>query len=363
MQMLWVDPAHRARRAAAARRVIRPQLDDPRADAEPGKILHEMRGGEMAALGEVPFGHYYGSVDATPLFVMLAGAYAQRTGDYALDPRAVARHRARAGLDRRRRRPRRRRLHRVCARRRDGPRQPGLEGFARRRLPRRRPPGRRARSRWSRCRATSMPPSAWPPLCARELGMPERAAELEAQAERAAPPLRRGVLVRGDRHLCAGARRRKAPCKVRTSNAGHALATGIALPRPRAPRRRAADAALVLFRLGHPHRRQGEARYNPMSYHNGSIWPHDNALIAQGWRGTAASAASVCVRGAGAGDAATWTTAACPELFCGFRRRPGRGPTLYPAACSPQAWAAGAPFLHAAGDAGLEFDQAARESS
>ena len=74
---------------------------DARRDASPGKMLHEMRGGEMAALGEIPFGLYYGSIDATPLFVMLAGLYAQRTGDYVADPRAVAGHRARADVDRR----------------------------------------------------------------------------------------------------------------------------------------------------------------------------------------------------------------------------------------------------------------------
>ena len=72
----------------------------PARDAQPGKILHEARDGEMAALGEVPFGRYYGSVDATPLFVMLAGRYYDRTGRPRDDPRAVAAHRGRADLDR-----------------------------------------------------------------------------------------------------------------------------------------------------------------------------------------------------------------------------------------------------------------------
>ena len=82
MQMLWIDPAMAA---GVLRHLARLQADkfDPKADAAPGKILHEMRGGEMASMEEVPFGQYYGSVDSTPLFVMLVGQYAERTGDMA----------------------------------------------------------------------------------------------------------------------------------------------------------------------------------------------------------------------------------------------------------------------------------------
>jgi glycogen debranching enzyme len=80
MQMLWVDPriARGVLRRLAA---FQAQTADPYSDAESGKILHEMRCGEMATLGEVPFGLYYGSVDSTPLFVLLAGLYFERTGD------------------------------------------------------------------------------------------------------------------------------------------------------------------------------------------------------------------------------------------------------------------------------------------
>src|ERR1700704_3601716 len=80
LQMLWIDP--RVARGVLKRLAFyQAKTFGPRADAEPGKILHEMRGGEMAALGEVPFAQYYGSVDATPLFVLLAGLYVERTGD------------------------------------------------------------------------------------------------------------------------------------------------------------------------------------------------------------------------------------------------------------------------------------------
>ena len=81
MQMLWIDPRVARGVLQAARALSGRATVDPLNDAEPGKILHEMRGGEMAALREVPFAQYYGSVDATPLFVLLAGLYSERTGD------------------------------------------------------------------------------------------------------------------------------------------------------------------------------------------------------------------------------------------------------------------------------------------
>ena len=129
LQMLWWSPD-------VARGVLRrlasyqAKTTDPLADAEPGKILHEMRGGEMAALREVPFGLYYGSVDSTPLFVLLAGLYAERTGDIETIAELWPAHRSGAWLDRRTRRSGRRRLRRIYARDRARPRQSGLEGFA-----------------------------------------------------------------------------------------------------------------------------------------------------------------------------------------------------------------------------------------
>jgi glycogen debranching enzyme len=99
----------------------------------------------------------------------------------------------------------------------------------------------------------------------------------------------------------------------------------------------------------------GEPRYNPMSYHNGSVWPHDNALIALGFARYGQKRALERVF-KGMFEAATYMDLRrLPELFCGFRRTRGQGPTLYPVACSPQAWAAATPFALLQASLGLEF--------
>jgi glycogen debranching enzyme len=101
---------------------------------------------------------------------------------------------------------------------------------------------------------------------------------------------------------------------------------------------------------------KGEARYNPMSYHNGSIWPHDNSLIALGFARYGLTQ-SVEQLFKGLFKAATYMDSRrLPELYCGFQRQRGRGPTLYPVACSPQAWASATPFTLLEASLGLEFD-------
>jgi glycogen debranching enzyme len=138
---------------------------------------------------------------------------------------------------------------------------------------------------------------------------------------------------------------RKQPCRVRSSNAGHCLFTGIAAPEHA---RQIADALLENdFFTGWGIRTISakEKRYNPMSYHNGSVWPHDNAIIAAGMAryGYKKAAAKVPE---GLLDASIFVDLhRIPELFCGFARRPGEAPTLYPVACSPQSWASASVFL------------------
>ena len=231
MQMLWCEPERRARRAAPSRRVpgqgrrIRAPMPSR------AKSCTRCAAARWRRCGEVPFGLYYGSVDSTPLFVLLAGLYAERTGDYRHHRRAVAGHRSGARLDRRPGRSGRRRLRRIRTRDRARPRQSGLEGFARRDFPCRRPAGRRRRSRWPKCRAMSTPPSAWPRVWRGASGTRRARAQARRRSRRACASASRplsGARSIGTYALALDGD--KKPCRVRTSNAGQVLFTGIAAP-------------------------------------------------------------------------------------------------------------------------------------
>jgi len=154
---------------------------------------------------------------------------------------------------------------------------------------------------------------------------------------------------------------KKRPCRVSTSNAGHALFTGIALPER-------ADA--VVATLMSPACFSGwgirtlaatEARYNPMSYHNGSVWPHDNALIAGGFARYGYRREALRLLEGMTAAAAHADLRRLPELFCGFPRKRSQRPTSYPVACSPQAWAAVAPLSLLRSCLGISFDPQAKQ--
>src|SRR6185503_2175683 len=149
------------------------------------------------------------------------------------------------------------------------------------------------------------------------------------------------------------------PCRVRSSNAGQLLFTGMVRPE------RAARVAQGLFGAdffsgwGIRTLSERERRFNPTSYHNGSVWPHDNALIALGLARYGHSAEAVSLSTALFDAAAHMHLRRLPELFCGFDRKRGKAPTLYPVACAPQAWAACTPFALVQACLGLEVDAAA----
>ncbi len=359
LEALWFEPSL-ARGVLAYLAATQADEAAPERDAQPGKILHEARGGEMAALGEVPFGRYYGSVDATPLYVMLAAAYLRRTGDLdfirALAPNV---ERALAWIER------------------DG--DSDGDGFV----------------EYARQTSTGLVQQGWKDshdsifhadgalaegpiaLCevqgyvyaafraaaeiATALGRPTHAETYvrKAQVLRARfaekfwdPELGTYVLALDGQ---------KRPCRVRSSNAGHALWTGIAEP---VHARQVADTLMrdeSFSGWGIRTIASSGARYNPMSYHNGSIWPHDNALIAAGFARYGFGDLGLRLFESMLAASATVDLHRLPELFWGFARRPGEGPTLYPVACAPQAWASATVFLLLGAALGISIDGARGE--
>ncbi len=354
LQMLWIDP----RVACGVLRRLafyQAKASDPLADAEPGKILHEMRGGEMACLREVPFAQYYGSVDATPLFVLLAGLYFERTGDEETLAELWPAVEAALGWI-------------------DGPGDPDRDGFVEYRRASEEglanqgwkdsydaifhADGRLAEGHIALAEVQGYVFAAkqLAARCALRLGLIERAGQLATEAQTLAARFEQAFWCEELGTYALALDGAKQPCRVRSSNAGQVLFSGMV--REDRARRVAADLMRPHLFTGWGIRTvaQGEARYNPMSYHNGSIWPHDNALIALGLSryGLKHSLGHLFKA---LFDAATYMDLRrLPELFCGFRRERGRGPTLYPVACAPQAWASATPFTLLEAALGLEFD-------
>lgn len=331
--------------------------DDPWRDAEPGKVLHEMRFGELAGTRKVPHTPYYGSVDSTPLFVMLFARTVAWTGDRALYAELLPHvRRALEWID----------THGDL----DG------DGYLEYRT---RSEGGIVNQGWKdsgdsllRPDGSSVEPpvalvevqayahaaKAWLAPVAERMGDAELGTRLRAEAAALAERFDRDYWLEAEGCYAQALDARKRPVPDVTSNAGHALACGIVPPE------RAARLAARLLRpdmasgWGLRTRASSDANYNPMSYHNGSVWPHDNSLVAYGLALAGERQAANAVAGQLLAAAGHFRLSRLPELYCGFgpdETTLGR-PADYPVSCSPQAWAAGTPYLLLQSILGLEAD-------
>lgn len=349
---LWVNPDI-ARGVLGHLAATQATAFDEAHDAQPGKILHESREGEMARLGEVPFGRYYGSVDATPLFVALAGYYFEHTGDRELIAQLWPNiERALTWMDEHGD-PDRDGFIEYWRTSEDGLTQQGWKDsddsiFH--------ADGSGAEPPIALCEVQAYAYEARrrAAVMAEALGYGDRATALRQAAHALARRFQESFWLDDLQTYALALDGRKRPCRVRTSNAGHALMAGI-VPEDVAPRLVETLFAQDSFcGWGIRTLSSREARYNPMSYHNGSVWPHDNAIIGAGL-GRYGFKREVHRLMQVFFDASLHDALQrLPELFCGFDRRPGQGPTRYPVACSPQAWATVVPFQLLQAALGLE---------
>jgi glycogen debranching enzyme len=356
LQCLWLHPAFAAGTLRCLAAWQATSIDEA-ADAEPGKILHEARAGEMAAIGEVPYRRYYGSIDATPLFVVLAAAYYARTGDIDLvrelwpNIEAALAWMAEYGDA-------------------DG------DGFL----------------EYKRKSADGLVNQGWrdsgdavfhadgnlaePPIALAEvqayayaayigaadlahvLGHAQRSTELYAVAGRLQRRFEDAFWLEEYGTYALALDGAKRPCRVRASTAGQVLFGGVASVERAARVCESLMSPNLYSRWGIRTIAEDEIRYNPMSYHNGSVWPHDNSIIAMGFAryGLKKPIAELLT---GLADAARFMEMKrLPEFFCGFARRPGFGPISHPIACAPQAWASASIIAMLGALLGLSFEPA-----
>ncbi len=354
LECLWINPSI-AKGTLSFLASTQAKKFDISQDAQPGKIIHEIRKGELAEAKELPYALYYGSIDATPLFIILAGLYYDRTGDLEFIEHiwtnilmAMEWIENYGDLDK------------------DG----FIEYVACEKGLKNKGWKDSGDSVFHANGELAEPPIALVEVqgyvykakiegakLADVLGKKELALKWRKSAEGLKNKINKTFWCDEISFYGMALDKNKNLCKVRTSNAGHLLFTQVV------PFDKAKKIVSVLFEK---HFFSGwgirtvsslEKRYNPLSYHNGSVWPHDNAIIAYGLAQYGFKNEAMRILKALFEASTFFKLHRLPELFCGFSRRPNEGPTHYPVACHPQAWAAGAVFLLLQACLGLSFNR------
>jgi glycogen debranching enzyme len=326
---------------------LQARADDPWRDAEPGKIMHELRVGELAGLGTVPHTPYYGTVDATPLFLMCAADYYAWTGDLetlrALRPALDAallwieefgdgdgdgfveyERRSQGGLENQGWKDSHDSVVHADGSLAEGPiALVEVQGYV-------------YRAKLTIADVYEALGSVY-----RATRLREEAQELREAFNEAFWNPEEGTFALA---LEGRAGRKRQVASV-TSNPGHCLYCGIVEPRKAAAVAERLMAADMFCGWGVRTLSSGSPAYNPMSYHNGSVWPHDNAIIAAGLKRYGHDEAVRRIADALFEVATSARDFRLPELYCGFGRAERGAVVAYPVACIPQAWAAAAPFL------------------
>jgi glycogen debranching enzyme len=328
------------------------ELNEAR-DEQPGKIVHEIRGGELAATGEVPFGRYYGSVDSTPLFLWLFGRYVATTGDLGLAEELwSSAERALEWIERWGDRDRDMYIEYL----RETPRGLANQGWKDSFDAISHSDGTLARPPIALCEVQGYVYAALSSIAdiAQRLGRQELAGRLGERAAALRSRFSHDFWLEPECTVALALDADKRPCRVMTSNAAHCLATGL-LDHQRGEMLSQRLMSEEMFTgWGVRTLSAGERRYNPMSYHNGSVWPHDNALVAAGLAAANHRQAVLQILTGLLHAVGQLKTGSLAELFCGFPRDERMGPVPYPVACHPQAWSAASIFMMLQAMLGIE---------
>jgi glycogen debranching enzyme len=329
-------------------------------DEQPGKILHELRSGEMTATGEVAFGKNYGSVDATPLFIILLSEYFQWTGDRELlEEMRLPLSSALNWLieygdmdgDG---------LIEYCRTTDKGLLNQGWKdsGDAMAHAD-----GTLAQAPIALVEEQGYAADAFRRAATmmRLLGDPDQADRLMSRADELVRKLDQSFWLEGDAYYAMALDRDKQQLAVMSSNPGHLLFSHTITDE------RAGDVVTKLMAQGLfsgwgiRTLSDEEQTYNPMSYHRGSVWPHDNSLIAFGMARYGYQQEASAILSALFEASLHFREYRLPELFCGNQRHHRDEPVHYPVSCSPQAWASGTPIVILAALLGLKPDASGKE--